>query len=263
MSERTKRSARPARSREESFLYGLHPVIEALQAERRAIEAVYVASAALAEVCRAAMPPSRRHISIRQLAPEELAERAGSAQHQGVIAKAGPYPYVTIEEILARAGTDTEGGLILVVDRVQDPRNLGAIVRTAAGVGAHGIVIPRDQAVGVTPTVVKASAGATEWFCIAQVTNIVTSINMLKTKDYWTIGLDGSGIESVYDRSFSGSQVVVVGSEGKGLRRLVAQSCDHLMRIPMAGKLESYNVSVATAMTLGEILRQRSSKEAR
>jgi 23S rRNA (guanosine2251-2'-O)-methyltransferase len=176
--------------------------------------------------------------------------------HQGVVAEAAPYVYATIEDVI-EAAKASPSPLVLLLDVLQDPQNLGSLLRTAAAAGAQGVVIPEHRAVGVTPAVVKASAGAIERLKIAQVTNLSRAIDALKAVGIWAVGLDASA-ETRYDQADLNRPIaLVVGGEGKGLRPLVRQHCDLVVSLPMPGAIESLNAAVAGSIVLYEALRQR------
>jgi 23S rRNA (guanosine2251-2'-O)-methyltransferase len=181
--------------------------------------------------------------------------------HQGVVAEAAPYEYSSLEDVV-EAATASPSPLVLVLDVLQDPQNLGSLLRTAAAVGAQGVVIPEHRAVGVTPAVVKASAGAIERLKIAQVTNLSRAIDALKEVGIWAVGLD-AGAEATYDKAdLNRPLALVVGGEGKGLRHLVRQHCDLVVSLPMPGAIESLNAAVAGSIVLYEALRQRGQQPA-
>jgi 23S rRNA (guanosine2251-2'-O)-methyltransferase len=189
---------------------------------------------------------------------EELALLAKGGVHQGAVAVVGEYNYAQLHELIPVADKAGQVPLVLVLDSVQDPQNLGALVRTAHVVGAHGVVIPKDRAVGVTPTVVKASAGATEHVRIAPVTNVARALEELKAGGLWTAGAVAAGdSKAPWDIDFRVPIALVLGAEGKGIRPLVLRSCDFKVQIPMAGLVASLNVGAAGAMLLYEIVRQR------
>ena len=176
--------------------------------------------------------------------------------HQGVVAEAAPYVYATLEDVI-EAARASEAPLVLVLDVLQDPQNLGSLLRSAAAAGAQGVVIPEHRAVGVTPAVVKASAGAIERLKIAQVTNLSRAIDALKEVGIWAVGLDAAA-ETHYDKADLNRPIaLVVGGEGKGLRPLVRQHCDLVVSLPMPGAIESLNAAVAGSIVLYEVLRQR------
>ncbi|HZJ83730.1 MAG TPA: 23S rRNA (guanosine(2251)-2'-O)-methyltransferase RlmB [Clostridia bacterium] len=176
--------------------------------------------------------------------------------HQGVIAFVTPYSYVEIEDILKRASEKGEAPFIIVLDEITDPHNLGSVIRTAECCGAHGVIIPKRRAVGLTPGVIKASAGAVEFVLISKVTNISDTLDILKEKGLWIAGADMEG-ELYTSKDLTGPFALVVGSEGKGIGRLVKQKCDFLVKIPMKGKISSLNASVATGVVMYEVARQR------
>jgi 23S rRNA (guanosine2251-2'-O)-methyltransferase len=182
---------------------------------------------------------------------------ARGGAHQGVVAIAGEYPYADLEDRLGSAQQAGKPPLLLVLDSVQDPQNLGALVRTAHVVGAHGVVIPKDRAVGVTPTVVKASAGATEHVRIATVVNVARALEELKRANVWVAGAVAAGGMAPWEVDLTVPLALVLGAEGKGIRPLVLRGCDLLVKIPMAGRVASLNVGAAGAMLLYEIVRQR------
>jgi 23S rRNA (guanosine2251-2'-O)-methyltransferase len=203
----------------------------------------------LIEDCR------RLGINVRFLERTELDKLAGNAAHQGVVAVTSAKQYNDLEDVInAKRG---EYSLVVVLDGVEDPHNLGAILRTADAAGANGIVIPERRAASVTGTVTKVSAGASEHMPIAKVTNIARSIEDLKGHNVWTVGLDERGKQSYYEMDYNMDCALVLGGEGKGLHDLVKRKCDFLVSIPMLGKVPSLNVSVAAAVVLFEIVRQR------
>jgi 23S rRNA (guanosine2251-2'-O)-methyltransferase len=194
-------------------------------------------------------------IPVRFLPRVELDRMASTASHQGVVAVTSSKQYADLDDIIAaRRG---EHSLIIVLDGVEDPHNLGAILRTADAAGADGIVIPERRAAGVTGTVAKTSAGASEHLPIAKVTNIARTLEDLKTKEIWTVGLDERGKQNYDSVDYKMNCAVVLGAEGKGLHDLVAKKCDFLVSIPMLGKVPSLNVSVAAGVVLYEVVRQR------
>lgn len=227
--------------------------MEALRAKRRNIKRVIFAgppdeSQPLAEIAQLARKNSVRVETQRR---QWLDEQTGSANHQGVVAEAGEYPYVALEDIMAAANQKGEAPLILLLDLIQDVQNVGTLIRTAEAVGVHGLVIQERRAAEVTPAVVSASSGAVEHLRIAQVTNLVNAMKTLKEHDVWIAGLD-TGEDSVrYDKAnLKGGLGLVVGSEGSGLRRLVRENCDFIISLPMRGQVESLNASIAGSIAL-------------
>ncbi len=185
-------------------------------------------------------------------------DRLGDVNHQGVTLETSEYPYSSLDDALALAQAQDEAPLLLLLDLLQDPQNVGSLLRTAEAVGVHGVVIQRRRAAGVTPAVVHASAGAVEHLLVAQVTNLVDTIGRLKAHDVWVAGLEAvRGAQLYHEADLVGPLALVVGSEGAGLRRLVQERCDFLLRLPMLGQVTSLNASVAGSVVLYEVLRQR------
>ncbi len=242
-------------------IYGINSVTEALKARGRAFEWVGMAKERhdlrlqrLIEDCR------KVGIPVRFLQRTELDRMAGNAAHQGVVAVTSAKQYNDLGDVMA--GKRGEYSLVVVLDGVEDPHNLGAILRTADAAGANGVVIPERRAAAVTGTVTKASAGASEYLPIAKVTNIARTIEELKDQNIWTVGLDERG-EKTYDAiDYNMDCAIVLGGEGKGLHDLVKRKCDFLVSIPMLGQVPSLNVSVAAAVVLYEVVRQRRAREA-
>jgi 23S rRNA (guanosine2251-2'-O)-methyltransferase len=246
-------------------LYGVHPVEEALKAGRRRFDHVLVARernddrlARLVADCRQA------GVRVRQEAREHLTQLAGTAAHQGVVALVRPQELLTIEDLFtplpAIANAPKAGRLLLALDGVEDPQNLGALLRVADGAGVDGIVLTERRSAPLSPVAVKASAGAAEHLRIARVVNLVRALEDLKRQNIWVIGLDERGAADYDQFDLTGDLVLVLGREGAGLHDLVRHTCDHLLRIPMAGGVSSLNVSAAGAVVLYEAYRQRRSK---
>jgi 23S rRNA (guanosine2251-2'-O)-methyltransferase len=241
------------------IIYGVHPVLEAIRAKRRRCHEVFLARGKREVDFVRIEEEARRHgVPVQSFAREEISKRARTEKHQGVAARVDPFRYAVLEELLEMATKDLRKAFIVLLDGITDPHNVGSLIRTAHLLGVHGIVVPRDNAASITPTVVKASAGATEYLAIAQVTNIAKTMEHLKDVGFWISGADIGGAKTIYQYDFTGHHVgVVLGSEGSGLRRLVRESCDEILSIPMEGKVGSYNVSVAGAIFMGEVARQR------
>jgi 23S rRNA (guanosine2251-2'-O)-methyltransferase len=242
------------------YIYGINSVTEALKARGRAFEWVGMAKERhdirlqrLIEDCR------RLSVPVRFLQRTELDRMAGNAAHQGVVAVTSAKQYNDLADVIA-AKRDNYS-LIVVLDGVEDPHNLGAILRTADAAGANGVVIPERRAATVTGTVTKASAGASEHLPIAKVTNIARSVEELKENNIWTVGLDERGAKTYDSLDYKMDCALILGGEGKGLHDLVKRKCDFLVSIPMLGKVPSLNVSVAAAVVLYEIVRQRRAAE--
>ncbi len=193
---------------------------------------------------------------INYVSKERLDQLSETRAHQGVIAQVAAYEYSTVDEILARAEEKGEAPFLIFLDNVEDPHNLGAIIRTANLAGAHGVIIPKRRAVGLTSTVAKTSAGAINYTPVAKVTNIVRTIEELKEKGIWFVCADMGG-EIMYDLDLTGPMGLVIGNEGEGVSRLVREACDFTASIPMKGDIDSLNASVAAGVLAYEIVRQR------
>ena len=196
---------------------------------------------------------------INYVSKERLDQLSETHAHQGVIAQVAAYDYSTVDEILARAEEKGEAPFLIILDNVEDPNNLGAIIRTANLAGAHGVIIPKRRAVGLTSTVAKTSAGAINYTPVAKVTNIVRTIEELKEKGIWFVCADMGG-ETMYDLDLTGPMGLVIGNEGEGVSRLVREACDFTASIPMKGDIDSLNASVAAGVLAYEIVRQRLAK---
>ena len=196
---------------------------------------------------------------INYVSKERLDQLSETHAHQGVIEQVAAYDYSTVDEILARAEEKGEAPFLIILDNVEDPHNLGAIIRTANLAGAHGVIIPKRRAVGLTSTVAKTSAGAINYTPVAKVTNIVRTIEELKEKGIWFVCADMGG-ETMYDLDLTGPMGLVIGNEGEGVSRLVREACDFTASIPMKGDIDSLNASVAAGVLAYEIVRQRLAK---
>ncbi len=241
-------------------IYGINSVSEALKARRRAFEWVGMAKERhdlrlqrLIEDCR------KLGVPVRFLQRAELDRMAGHVAHQGVVAITSAKQYNDLDDVIA--AKRGQYSLVVVLDGVEDPHNLGAILRTADAAGADGVIIPERRAAGVTGTVTKASAGASEHLPIAKVTNIARTVEELKDRNIWTVGLDQRGEKSYEALEYKMDCAVVLGAEGKGLHDLVKKKCDFLVSIPMMGRVSSLNVSVAAGVVLYEVVRQRRAVE--
>jgi len=239
-----------------NFIYGINAVAEALKARGRAFEWVGVAKERhdmrlqrLIEDCH------RNGVAVRFVSRAELDRMAGNNGHQGVVAVTSSKHYNDLDDVIA--AKRGEYSLLVILDGVEDPHNLGAILRTADAAGADGVVIPERRAAGVTGTVAKASAGASEHLPIAKVTNIARTVEELKDKNIWTVGLDERGSQTYDSIDYKMNCAIVLGAEGKGVHDLVKKKCDFLVSIPMLGKVPSLNVSVAAGVVLYEVVRQR------
>ena len=239
---------------------GRNAVIEALRAGR-AIDKIYIA--------RGETDSTLGHIAARgrsagavvvEADRRKLDQMSRTQAHQGVIAVASVTEYATVPEILAVSKERQEDPFVILCDEISDPHNLGAIIRTAEAAGAHGVIIPKRRSAGITPVVEKTSAGAVFHLPVARVPNLVSAIKELKEAGLWIYGSAADGSSPLWTTDFSGPAAIVIGSEGSGMSRLVREACDHIVSIPMAGKVGSLNASVSAALVIYEAMRQRRSK---
>jgi 23S rRNA (guanosine2251-2'-O)-methyltransferase len=242
-------------------LTGIHAVKEALEAQRP-IDRIAIAKGRQDTRVEEIVQLARKQgVPVRFEDRAQLDRLAHSKDHQGVIALAAARGAATLEDILARANGRHGGmGLIVLLDGVEDPHNLGAIVRTALAAGAHGVVIPERRAAGLTDTVARASAGALEHLPVAKVTNLVRTMEELKEAGYWLVGLDEDGDKNYTEVDYTSPTGIVLGSEGKGLHELTRKRCDFVVKLPTTGPVKSLNVSVAAGVVLFEAIRQRNRK---
>ncbi len=239
---------------------GRNPVLEALRSGRT-INRILVAKGAREGSIREVVALARRQgIIVQEVARERLDAMARGRNHQGVIALAAAQRYYDLDEVLERAAASGEDGLLLVLDGIEDPQNLGSLLRTADAAGVHGVIIPERRAVGLTETVAKVSAGAVEYVPVARVTNIARTLDALKERGYWVVGTHQDADDLYYEDRLTGPLAVVIGSEGRGMSRLVGEKCDFTVRLPMLGQVTSLNAAVAGAILLYEIRRQRSAQ---
>jgi len=208
----------------------------------------------VAEVLRLA---KERGIEIRMISRDTLDREARDSHHQGVVAVTSARAYATLDDILQIPAQRKEEALFLVLDGIEDPRNLGAILRTAEAAGVHGVIIPERRAVGLTDTVAKTAAGALEYVPVVKVVNIVNTLGELKKSGLWVVGAEAGGETVYWDADFARPTALVMGGEGTGVRRLVKEHCDYLVSLPLRGNISSLNVSVAAGTLLYEVLRQR------
>lgn len=272
-----RRDERPARARQrgrselkaaecpaDDRLYGVIPVIEALRAGQRTVEHITIVEGARHERLRDLLELAKTaHVPVRRTSRIEIERSLGNVTHQGVVARIAAARYADAEELLdelaARVDTN-EPPLILALDGIEDPRNLGAILRTAECTGVHGVFTPERRAVGLTETVAKTAAGALEYVRVARVTNFSRLIEQLKENRIWVVGTTADAPLEYTQWDWIQPTAVFLGSEGTGLHRLVRERCDMLVRIPVLGHLESLNVAVAAGVVLYEALRQRGAK---
>jgi 23S rRNA (guanosine2251-2'-O)-methyltransferase len=241
-----------------NWLTGFHAVEEALAAGR-ALDRIVIARGRHGERVEAVVQLARsKSVPVRFEERSQIDRLAGTREHQGIAALAAAKPALELEDLLA---AKTPQGLLVLLDGIEDPHNLGAIVRTALAAGAHGVVIPERRAVGLTDTVERASAGALAHLPVARVKNLVRAMEEMKEAGYWLIGLDERAEKKYTEADFSGQVGIVLGSEGEGQHELTRKRCDFLVSIPTSGPVRALNVSVAAGVVLFEVVRQRSGKK--
>lgn len=240
------------------ILYGIHPVAEAINAGRRHIHEIYIEKGKKsARVKKIRSLAESKNLAVVTISSATLASIAGTDLHQGVCAKTGGYVYAKFSDIYDTIQKGDSHGLLLLLDNILDPQNLGALIRTAVCVQVDGVIIPKDRSALPTPTVSKASAGALEHVELVRVVNMVRTIKALKEAGWWVVGMDKSSDRSIFFSDLTGSVAVVVGGEGKGIRPLVKRHCDYLLRIPQSGPIGTLNAAVAGAIAMYEAFRQR------
>lgn len=235
---------------------GRNPVSEAIRSNRP-IESIMVARGAKNGAIIGILAKAKeKHITVKEVDPKKLDFLCGGAVHQGIAALASVKEYSTVEDILNLAKERGEAPFIVVLDEIEDPHNLGAIIRTAECAGAHGVIVPKRRSAGLSYTVGKSSAGAVEYVPVARVSNIVSTIQELKQAGLWVYGADMNGTNYT-DCDFNGGVVLVIGNEGKGIGRLVREKCDSIISLPMKGKINSLNASVAAGILMYEVAKSR------
>lgn len=240
------------------ILYGIHPVIEALQAGRRDLIEIYVAGEKISGRIQQAVELARaRGIRPKTMSAAQLSALAKSAMHQGIGAGVGPYPLVELDAILDPPAASGGRHFLLLLDSILDPHNFGALVRTADAVGVDGIIMTKDRSAPPSPAVSRTSSGALEHVRIARVVNLVSAIRELKARGVWIVGTDRDADRSLFGSDLTDSVGIVIGGEEKGIRPLVRKNCDFLVYIPQAGRVASLNASAAGAVVLYEAYRQR------
>lgn len=255
--DRTKGDLDKSEDTRENVVEGRNPVIEVLKSDRT-VEKLFVAKGEIEGSIKLILAVAKdKGLVISEVDRKKLDEMSDGGNHQGVIALVSPYKYSTIDDMLDYAAQKNEDPLIVILDEIEDPHNLGSIIRSANICGAHGVIIPKRRSAFITPTVSKSSAGAVEHTKIAKVTNLNQTIKELKDKGLWIFGMDMDGTVC-YQTNIKGPCAIIVGSEGKGISRLVKENCDGIVKIPMTGQITSLNASVAAGIMLYEISRQRS-----
>lgn len=238
------------------LIFGVNPVKESLQGSRGAFNLYVQNSATDHRVEKIIRLAEERGVAVHRRDKIDLTKMCASSHHQGIALEVEPFRYADFDDLMTTVGKSGRPGFILVLDAIQDPHNLGALIRSAACAGADGVLIPKDRACGVTAAAEKTSAGAVETIPVAMVTNIAHTLEALKKNGYWVYGLDGAARQSVYQADFSGNVALVIGSEGEGIRPLVRKQCDVVMSIPQFGGVSSLNASVAGGIALFEVARK-------
>lgn len=245
----------------DDVLVGRNAVTEALKSGR-GINKLWIASGdregSVAEIAALA---KERGIVVQYVERAKIEALAGGHRHQGVLAYVAPVPYAELEDILKAAEAKGEAPFLVLLDELEDPHNLGALLRTADATGVHGILIPKRRSVSLNATVAKTSAGAVEYVPVARIGNIAQTLKKLKEKGFWVAGADMDGEKAYYEVDLTGPLVLVVGSEGKGMSRLTKEACDFIVRMPMVGRINSLNASVAGSILMYESMRQRLQKK--
>lgn len=250
----------PSAETREDLIMGRNAVIELLKTDRT-VECLYVANGNMEGSIKVIINMAREQkLVIKEVDRRKLDGMSGGLNHQGVIAQVTPFKYTEVADMLKYAREKNEAPFIVVLDEIEDPHNLGSIIRTAELCGVHGIIIPKRRNVGITSTVYKCSVGAIEHMKIAKVTNINAIIDELKAEGLWIYGADIAGTEYSYSVDFGGPCAIIIGSEGRGISKLTLKKCDKLVKIPMVGKINSLNASVAGGIMMYEVLKGRLTK---
>lgn len=237
------------------LIYGKNPVTEAI-VSGKTINKIYVSKTnkELYEIIKLA---KSKKIVVVESDKSKLDKMVEHKNSQGIVASITDYEYFEVDDILNEANKRNEHPFVIILDKIEDPHNLGAIIRTAECLGAHGIIIQKRNACQITDTVEKVAAGATSFVKVSRVTNITETIKYLQEKGLWIYGLDMDGAQDIYNTKFDGPIGIVVGNEGSGISRLVKENCDFMIKIPMAGNINSLNASVSTAISIYEVIRQK------
>lgn len=244
-----------SRKNDNDLIVGRNCVTEALRSGRP-IDKIFIAKGGASSISPIIAKAKKSGIVIKEVDGKKLDYLSGGAVHQGVLAFAAAKEYVSVEDILNIADEKGQPPFLLILDEIEDPHNLGAIIRTAECTGVHGVIIPKRRSAGLSFSADKASAGAVEYVPVARVTNLAQTIDMLKTKGLWIYGADMDG-ECYCKADLTGGAALVIGSEGKGIGRLVKEKCDCILSLPMSGKINSLNASVAAGVLMYEFARQR------
>lgn len=240
----------------EEFIIGRNPVMEAIRSGRD-INKIWVSEGANKGQIHKLLELANQNKVLVQTAPNKKLDGMVKGNHQGVVAQVAAYEYVEIDDLFEVANSRNEQPFFLILDEIEDPHNLGSIMRTADAVGAHGIIIPKRRAVGLTSAVAKASTGAIEYIPVARVTNLARTVDDLKQRGVWIFGTDAKGADDYRNMDGQISLGLIIGSEGKGMSRILKEKCDFLIKLPMVGKVTSLNASVAASLLMYEIHRKR------
>ena len=238
------------------WIAGRNPVIEALRSDRD-INKIIIAEGSQKGQMQVVLGLAKERNILVQFVPKQKVDQLTDESHQGVVAQVAAYQYAEVDDILQNAADKGEDAFILILDELEDPHNLGSILRTADAAGVHGIIIPKRRAVGLTATVAKLSTGAIEYVPVARVTNLARTIDELKERGVWVFGTDADGSQDYRNMDATMPLALVIGSEGKGMGRLIREKCDFLVHLPMSGQVTSLNASVAAALLMYEVHRKR------
>lgn len=244
---------------DQEWIGGKHSLLEAMRAGRT-MNKIWVAEGAQKHLTQPIIAEAKKHGVIVQFVDKrKLDQMAPGLQHQGVVAQVAPYAYAEVDDLLKKAEETGEPPFLLILDEIEDPHNLGSILRTAECTGVHGVIIPKRRSASITATVSKTSAGAVEYVPVARVTNLAQTMEQLKEAGVWIVGTDVDAQQEMYDSGqvLTDAVAIVIGNESKGMGRLVREKCDVLLKLPMAGQLNSLNASVAAGVIMYEVLRKR------
>lgn len=242
---------------DDQYVAGKHPVLEALKAGRPLNKIWVSEQAQRSHIAPILEEAKARGVVVQQADKRKLDQLVPGVPHQGVVAQAAAVSYAEVEELLERAAAQGEPPLLVLLDEVEDPHNLGSVLRTAECTGVHGVIVPKRRSAGLTAAVAKTSAGAVEYVPVARVANLAQTMDKLKEAGVWIAGAAGDADSDVYHANLAGPLAIVIGNEGRGLSRLVRERCDFLISLPMYGRINSLNASVAAGVILYEAVRQR------
>lgn len=244
----------------EDMIIGKHAVLEALRSGRT-VNKIWIAQGSNPQQISQVIDMARSAGVIYQFVDRRKLDQMveGGARHQGVIAQVAPHEYASIDDLFAAAETRGEPPLFVILDEIEDPHNLGSVLRTVECAGAHGVIIPRRRSAAITQATVKTSAGAVEYVPVARVSNLAQTIEGLKQRGVWIAGADAAAKSSAYEADLTGPLAIVIGNEGRGMSRLTRDKCDFLIKLPILGRIQSLNASVACGILLYEAVRQRMS----